>query len=73
MNEKELDEICRKYGYKLEKITRFKNHDRLCVIFPELRITVTLKKKLEESPKEGILRCILSTPQLHSEGLLVES
>ena len=69
MNRKELKDICLKYGYKLAKVTRFKNHDRVKVLFPEVIITLNLHKHLEETSKEGILRSILSDDQLKNEGI----
>ena len=57
MNEEELRVTLEKYGYTLEKVTRFKNHDRLRIITPNdpelkspLIITLTLKKHLENTP-----------------------
>lgn len=66
LNENELKEALSKVGYKLEKLTRFKHHDRVRVIttpdetlgFP-LTITLTLKKHLEETPTEGLLGALL--------------
>lgn len=66
MNEEELSEILSKVGYRLEKVTRFKKHDRVRVITapdPALHcplvITLTLRRHLEETPTEGLLGALL--------------
>jgi len=74
MNEEELKQILEKYGYKLEKIHRFKKHDRLRIKTPpdptlrqSLVLTLTLRKHLEETPRNGLLKAILSKVELKKE------
>ena len=69
MKEKELRQICEKYGYHLDKITRFKNHDRVKVVYPKAVLTLNLRKHLEETPTNGLLRSILNEEQLKLEGI----
>jgi len=61
MKQEELEEVLAKVGYKLEKVTRFRNHDRIRVYIPSqaITITLTLKKHLEETPRAGLLGAIL--------------
>ncbi|RLI22901.1 hypothetical protein DRO45_00005, partial [Candidatus Bathyarchaeota archaeon] len=61
MNEEELKQILEKYGYKLEKVHRFKKHDRLRIITPSdptlktpLTIVLTLRKHLEDTPQNEL-------------------
>jgi len=74
MKETELRLILEKYGYKLEKITRFKTHDRLRIVTPidstlkaPLVIVLTLKKHLEDTSKKGILQAILTKDEFTRE------
>ena len=74
VNEEELRVTLEKYGYTLEKVTRFKNHDRLRITTPNdptlkspLTIVLTLKKHLENTPREGLLQAILSKDELRRE------
>ena len=71
MDERDLRETVEKYGYKLVKVTRFKTHDRIKVETPdgELHITVNLRKHLEDTSRESILRCILTRDELIKEGI----
>jgi len=71
VKEEELRTTLKKYGYMLEKVTRFKNHDRLRIITPNdpilkspLIITLTLKKHLEDIPRNRLLEAILSKDEL---------
>ena len=66
MNEHELKEILSKVGYRLEKVTRFKHHDRVRVITApdktlgsSLILSLTLKQHLEDTPTSGLLGAIL--------------
>jgi len=72
MNEDELKTIIEKYGYKLEKVIRFKRHDRIRVTTNELIITINLRKHLDETPCDSLLKCILSNEELEKEGIKVE-
>jgi len=74
MNEEELRQILEKYGYKLEKIHRFKKHDRLRIKTPpdptlgqSLVLTLTLRKHLEDTSRNGLLKAILSKVELKKE------
>jgi len=74
MNEEKLKQILKKYGYRLEKIHRFKKHDRIRIKTPPdptlrtpLTIVVTLRKHLEDTPRNGLLEAILSKDELEKE------
>jgi hypothetical protein len=74
MNEEELRVILEKYGYTLERVYRFKRHDRLRIITPNdptlhspLTIILTLRKHLEETPRKSLLQAILKTDDFLKE------
>lgn len=65
----DLEERIGKYGYKLAKVRRCKNHDRLRIETSELVMTFSLHKHLEETSLEDLLQVILTKRQLLSEGI----
>lgn len=69
MNENELKETIAKYGYNLEKVTKFKTHDRLRVVRCDLIITINLRKHLEDLSGNAVLRAILTTKELARAGI----
>ena len=68
MKESELKEILERHGYILEKIIRFKRHDRIKFETPrEVTVTLNLRMHLEEIPKYALLKWILNKEELEKE------
>jgi hypothetical protein len=58
---KPLEDVLQEFGYKLEKIMRFKNVDRIKVSKPQFFLTVSLRKHVEDLPLLQILEGILTS------------
>ena len=68
MKESELKEILERHGYVLEKIVRFKGHDRIRFKTPrKVTVTLNLRMHLEEIPKNALLKWILNKKELEKE------
>jgi len=54
VTEERLEEIAKKHGYRVRKITRFKHRDRITLEKPNLTITLYLRTKLENIPENEL-------------------
>ena len=59
MNEFQVKELLEKKGYKLDKIFRFKRHDRINYSNKDVDVSLNLTVKLEDLTEEQLDRVVV--------------
>lgn len=68
-----LTEILERYNYKLEKITHFKNIDRIHISKPNFKLSISLRKHLKDFTLVEILEGILTSDELEDAKRILEA